>query len=122
MLIRNTLVSCCAFAVGLLVLWWLVAWCRVDQVVAAGISFIVANSLHYAAGRWWIFRGTDRSLASGYVYFLVNGGIGLVITVALFDALTQYTGVNYLVVRTVVSLVAGLIIFALNGVFNFRRI
>ena len=122
MLVRNSVVSYSAFAVGLLVLWILVGWTHFNPVFATAVSFIVANAVHYLAGRSWIFRGTKRPLASGYVYFLVNGGIGLVITLVLFDALLRFTTINYLVIRVLVSLVAGLVMFALNGVLNFRRI
>lgn len=93
-----------------------------DKVIAATLAFIAANSLHYLFGRSWIFRGTDRAFGSGYVYFLINAGIGLVITIALFAALIRWTPINYLIGRTLVSLVAGLAVFFLNAVLNFRRL
>ena len=93
-----------------------------DKVLAAALAFIAANSLHYLFGRSWIFSGTDRSFGSGYVYFLINAVIGLVITVTLFAALIRWTPINYLVGRTLVSLVAGLAVFLLNAVLNFRRL
>lgn len=122
MLWRNTVVSCLVFGVSITLLWVLVEFFGFQQVVAAGIGFVVANSLHYALGRTWIFRGTDRAIASGYVYFLANGGLGLAVTVGLFAALLRYTPMNYLVARVLVSVLAGLVMFALNAVLNFRRL
>jgi putative flippase GtrA len=122
MLARNTLVSCGIFAFDIALLWVLVEQGGVGKVAAAVLAFIVANSLHYGFGRSWIFRGTDRAFASGYFYFLVNAGIGLVITISLFAAMIRWTPVNYLVARVLVSVVAGLTVFVLNAVFNFRRI
>lgn len=122
MLWRNTVVSCCVFLVGLGVLYALVDWVGVPEVLAGGIGFLAANSLHYLLGRAWIFRGSDRGAGTGYALFLANAGVGLVVTMALYAALLEFTSLNYLVARVLVSLVAGLVVFLLNAVFNFHRI
>ncbi|MEL7689892.1 GtrA family protein [Citromicrobium bathyomarinum] len=122
MLIRNTVVSSSVFVVGLGVLWVLVEYAHMDEVIAAGIGFLVANSLHYLLGRYWIFAGSDRKLASGYVLFLMNSAVGLGVTMALFWVLITFTPMHYLVIRIVVSIFAGLIVFALNAALNFRQV
>lgn len=122
MLVRNTVVSTGTFLSGLAVLWVLVRFAGVDEVVAAGIGFIVAQTFHYALGRAWIFPGTERGVGSGYVIFLLNGGMGLLATVTLFAALLRYTSMHYLVARVVVSVFAGLAMFVVNATFNFRRV
>ncbi len=122
MLARNTAVSSAVFVVGLGVLWALVNLVGTDEVPAAGAGFVIANSLHYALGRSWIFRGTDRGLRSGYLLFLVNSGIGLVVTMSLYALLLSATAMNYLVARIAVSVIAGLIVFVLNAALNFRRV
>ncbi len=122
MLGRNTVVSTGAFLVGLGVLWLLVDRAGAPKVPAAAVSFIVATSLHYLFGRTWIFRGTDRGIAAGYAFFLINAGIGLVVTTGLFAALIAFTAINYRVARMLVSLVAGLVMFLLNAFLNFRRL
>lgn len=121
MLARNTVVSCFVFGIGLVVLWTLVQY-GIDKVVAAGAGFIVANTAHYALGRSWIFRGSARALHTGYALFLINSGIGLLITVALYALLLRVTQMNYLVARAVVSLFSGLVVFVLNAVLNFRQV
>ena len=122
MLARNTVVSCGIFAFDIALLWVLVEVGGMGKIAAAIVAFVVANSLHYAFGRSWIFRGTDRAFASGYFYFLVNAGVGLLITISLFAAMIRWTPINYLVARVLVSVVAGLTVFVLNAVFNFRRL
>ena len=121
MLFRNTVVSCSVFAIGLVILWLLVS-IGMDNVIAAGISFLFANSLHYVLGRSWIFRGTDRDVGTGYVLFLVNSAVGLLITMGLFALMLQLTHVHYLVTRAIVSLFAGLVVFLLNALLNFRQV
>ena len=122
MLVRNTVVSCLAFAFDLGLLWALVQWAGMDKLLAAAIGFIAANTLHYALGRSWIFRGTERGVASGYLYFLVNAAIGLAITMILYAAFLRFTAINYLGARIIVSVFAGLAVFVLNAVLNFRRL
>ena len=121
LLARNTIVSCGIFAFDIALLWVLVQL-GVGKVAAAALAFVIANSIHYAFGRGWIFQGTDRGVAEGYVYFLINAGVGLVITITLFAAMIRWTPINYLVARVLVSVVSGLTVFLLNGIFNFRRL
>ena len=122
MLVRNTVVSCSVFGIGLFVLWALVQFCGVSEVLAAAIGFVIANTLHYALGRAWIFRGSSRGVGSGYALFLVNSGVGLVVTTVLYAALLATTPMNYLVARVLVSLLAGLVVFVLNAALNFRQV
>lgn len=118
---RNAVVSCGIFAFDIALLWVLVQT-GMGKVGAAALAFVIANSIHYLFGRGWIFRGTDRPLTQGYVYFLINAGIGFLITITLFAALIRWTPINYLVARVLVSLVSGFTVFLLNAVLNFRRL
>jgi putative flippase GtrA len=122
MLWRNTVVSCSVFVIGLGVLYALLQWARFPEVPAAGIGFLVANRLHYVLGRAWIFRGTDRPAATGYALFLANAGVGMAVTMVLYAVLLEWTQLHYLTARVVVSVFAGLIVFLLNAVFNFRQV
>lgn len=122
MLWRNTVVSTGVFLVGLALLWVLVEKARVDPVLGTAISFLAANTIHYGFGRTWIFAGTDRKVSTGYLLFLCNAVVGLVITVSMFWALTYWTPIHYLVARILVSVFAGLAVFALNAGHNFNRL
>ena len=119
---RNTVVSTGVFLLGLVLLWLLVDYGHADKLVATGATFLFANTLHYALGRVWIYRGTERDVLPGYGYFLVNAAVGLAITLILFDAFTRYTPIHYLAARVIVSIFAGLAMFLLNAVLNFRRL
>jgi putative flippase GtrA len=118
---RNTVVSIGVFLVGLALLWLLVEQFAVPKVPAAGISFIAANSIHYVFGRTWIYRGTDRPVATGYAYFILNALVGLGITLILFAGFMAL-GMHYIVARIVTSMFAGLVLFVLNAVLNFRSL
>jgi len=122
MLGRNTVASSAAFLVGLGALWVMVEQWGWAERIAAAASFVVANSLHYLLAYAWVFRGSARALGSGYAFFLVNGIIGLGAMMAAFDALLRFTPVHYMAARVLASVVAGLVIFALNATLNFRRL
>jgi putative flippase GtrA len=121
-LVRNTIVSSLIFAIDIALLWLLVEQGGMDKLLAAAVAFIISNSIHYGFGRWWIFRGTERRRVSGYVYFLANAGVGLVVTLALFAAFLAVLPAYYLVGRVLVSVVSGLTVFTLNAVLNFRTV
>lgn len=121
-LVRNTVVSTLIFAVDLALLWLLVEQAGMEKVLAAAVAFVIANSLHYFFGRWWIFRGTERKPVEGYVYFLANAGFGLAVTLALFAAFVAVLPAYYLIGRVLVSVVSGLTVFVLNAVLNFRTV
>ena len=122
LLARNTVASCLVFALNLTLLWLLVESLGLNELAAAAIAFVVANSLQYGFGRTWVFRGTERGVAAGYVYFFVNAGIGLAITLVLYAAFLEFTSIHYLVARMIVSVFAGLAMFVLNATLNFRRL
>lgn len=122
MLWRNTVVSTGVFLIGLAVLWGLVEFAHMNEVIAAGIGFMVSNSLHYLLGQYWIFAGSDRKLGKGFAIFLVNAGAGLAVTMGLFWVLMEMTAMHYLLIRVVVSVFAGLLMFALNAALNFRQV
>ena len=103
-------------------LWLAVEWGGAPYLPAAAIAFLIAMSIHYALSRLWVFRGTRRGMAAGYVYFLMNAGIGLVVTIGAFALLMEWAGLHYLVARVLASVAAGVLVFFLNAVFNFKAL
>ena len=122
MLWRNTVSSTAAFLVGLGVLWLLVERLAVDEYLATAASFAVTSALHYTLGRAWIFAGTTRTVGAGYLFFLVNAGMGLVLTLALFALFFDVAGMHYIAARIVASVFAGLAMFVSNAVLNFKSL
>jgi putative flippase GtrA len=119
---RNTIASFFAFGIDIALLWTLVEMAGLTYLPAATVAFLFAMSIHYVLSRIWVFRKSERGLATGYFYFLINAGIGLMVTLAAFWALINILDVHYLMARVVASIVAGLLVFFLNAVFNFKAI
>lgn len=64
-LVRDALVSSFAVAFGLLLMWALVEKMRADELLAAGLSFVAANSLHYVFAHAWVYQGIRRAWRKG---------------------------------------------------------
>lgn len=122
LLFRDSLASSFAFALGLCLMWAMVDLLGIDELMAAGASFVAANALHYAFAQAWIYHGTRRPWGEGYGYFLLNAAGGLALTMLLFAACMRWTSMHYLVARTVISAFAGLMMFGLNATLNFKRV
>ncbi len=121
MLVRNSVVSCATFLLDLILLWVFVEQSGLGKMEAASIAFLIATSVHYGFCRSWVFKGTSRALGSGYFYFLLNAAVGLALTLSLFW-LFMMIGLHYLVARVIASVFAGLTVFVLNALFNFRSV
>ena len=119
---RNTVASVATFAVDIALLGLLVEVLGLVYLPAAAIAFLLAMTVQYALSRVWVFRRSDRGMATGYFYFLVNAGIGLVTTLAMLFALVELAGLFYIVARVIASVVSGLVMFLLNAVYNFKTI
>lgn len=122
MLWRNTVGSTLSFLLGLAALWLLVEQGGADKYLATALSFLAANTLHYALGQWWIFAGSERQIGPGYLFFFLNAAFGLGATMALFAFFHEIAGLNYLIARVVASVFAGLAMFASNALFNFKSL
>jgi putative flippase GtrA len=121
LLARNTVVSIGVFGFGLGLLWLLVEQFAMPKIDAAAISFVAANSIHYLFGQTWIYRGSERKLAAGYFYFLINAAVGLAATLLIYAGFLEL-GLDYLLARIVTSVFVGLLLFVLNAVLNFRSL
>ncbi len=119
---KNTVASTIAFLLDLAILWSLVELVGLPRVPSAIIAFILPMVVFYVLERQWVFPDSNRGVASGFVYFMFNIGIGFVVMLGIFWALLTFSGIHYLVARVLASIVSGIVIFLLNGVFNFKQL
>lgn len=120
---RNSWTSLIAFAIDLVLLWVLVQFAGMARLPAAAIGFMVGISTHYLLSRKFVFPHSERGLGRGYVYFLLNALVGLLVTIGVFWGLMQLLpGWHYLIARGIASVAAGILVFVLNAVFNFKSL
>ena len=119
---RHTVASTITFLLDLAILWSLVELLDVAYLPAALIAFVIPMTLAYVIEREWVFPGTQRGVVKGFFYFALNIGIGSAVMFATFWALLELAGVHYLIARVAASVVSGILIFLLNGLFNFKQL
>lgn len=119
---RHTIASTITFLLDLAILWSLVELLGIAHFPAALIAFLIPMTLAYFIEREWVFPGTRRGVVKGFVYFAINIGIGSAVMFATFWALLELVGLHYLIARVAASVVSGIVIFLLNGLFNFKQL
>jgi putative flippase GtrA len=117
---RYTLIGFSTFLFDLSLLWLLISLWKIYYLYAVAVSFLMAVSLNYFLSRKWVFKGSSRSPALGYLYFLKTALAGSAITVFLMWALASITSGPYLVLRIIVAALVGTGNYLINLYLNFR--
>lgn len=119
---RNTIASTITFLLDLAILWALVELASMPRVTAAAIAFLLPLIIFYYLQRGWVFAGNEQGRLRGFAFFSMNVGIGYIAMLAVFWALVEFTTIHYLIARLLASVVYGLLLFGLNGRFNFKQL
>lgn len=118
--LRYTTVGVSTLLLDLSLLWMLVNWLSINYLVATGASFFISVTINYAISRLWVFKGTERELARGYMYSIQIALVGALTTVAGMWTIVTVTGWHFLVARILVSGVVGLWNYLMNLFLNFQ--
>lgn len=108
------------FLIDLFLLFLLKEIFDIYYIIAAGISFIFAISLHYALVRGFVFTETRRHFESGYIIFIAIALSGLFLLSGLMFVMVDLLGIQYLIARVLISGIVGLWDYFLNSRFNFK--
>jgi putative flippase GtrA len=119
---RSTIVNIATFILDLAILSACVELLGMPYIPTAAGAFLLATTINYGVSRRWVFQDSDRGLATGFIYFVGNATAGLLATMAVFVLLAEVAGVFYIAARVIASAVAGMIVFALNAIWNFKAI
>ena len=118
--LKYSLIGGSTFAFDLLLLSILTELLYVNPVLASGAAFLVAVSINYWISRTFVFKGTGRDTASGYVYFLMIAGTGLAFVMGTMFVLVSVLGFHPLLSRVCVAAVTGFWNYLINLYFNFK--
>ena len=117
---KYTLISSTAFGFDLLLLFILVDVFSQNQVIAAGIAFVIATSIQYFIVRRIVFPETQQTIARTYVAFLTIGTTGLLVIMGLMYIMTTILEWNYLVSRIGIAGFVGMWNYLMNLYINFK--
>lgn len=108
------------FAFDLLLLWVMTEFLGVPYQVSTALGFLLAVSLNYFISRRFVFKGTERPVHHGYLYFILVAGGGAFVVTAAVAGLVTYLFMHYLVARVLVACFVGIGNYLFNLHFNFK--
>jgi len=116
---KHTVVDAFVLALNLLFVWVLVE-SGLYYLWAVAIAFFLASILSYVGNRTWTFDGVvSTSPLGGYMRaFVVAIAVLCFIEIMMWLAV-EYLGLNYLVARALIAIIAGLCGYVLDAAFSF---
>ncbi|HWH07088.1 MAG TPA: GtrA family protein [Candidatus Paceibacterota bacterium] len=108
------------FAFDLLLIYLLTELFGVPYTISTPLGFVIAVSINYFLSRRFVFKGTDRTVHHGYVYFITFAGLGALLITASVAALVTTFNLHYLFARVLVACVIGMTNYLLNLHLNFK--
>ena len=117
---RYSMIGGGTFLIDLSLLFVWTDFLRINYLLAACFSFILAVSLNYFISRKYVFHGSTRNKKEGYTWFIGIALSGMAIVAGMMYILVSRLAMNYLIARVFVALFTGVWNYLLNLYFNFR--
>ena len=119
---KYTLVGGSTFVFDLLLLAILIDVLHINTILASGGAFFIAVSINYYLSRSFVFKGTERDVKTGYLYFFVIAGTGLFFVMSAMFVLVSLLHFQPLLSRVCVAAVTGCWNYLSNLYFNFKMV
>jgi len=117
---RYAAVGGSTFLFDLLLLWIQIEKLHIYYLHAAVSSFLVAVSVNYFLSRRLVFKGSQRRLSTGYLYFLKTAAAGALATGFLMWLFCTATHGSYLLIRIIIAAILGMGNYLIHLYLNFR--
>ncbi|MBP6924211.1 MAG: GtrA family protein [Candidatus Pacebacteria bacterium] len=118
--IHYSFIGAGTFAFDLLLLYIFTDVLSINYLVSVGIAFLIAVSLNYQLSRRFVFKGTTRKQAVGYLYFIIIALLGLLFVTGSMYVLVEMFGLFYLLARIIIAGLTGVWNYLINLFFNFK--
>lgn len=118
--LKYSVVGVATLSFDLLLLAALTQLLSIPYTISTPLAFLVAVSINYAISRTFVFRGTERTVHRGYIYFLCIAGAGAFVVTAGVYLLVTYAHLYYLVARIAIAGFVGIANYLTNLHWNFR--
>jgi putative flippase GtrA len=118
--LKYTLVGGSTFAFDLLLIYLMTEFLGIPYWASTAIGFVIAVSVNYFVSRRFVFKGTERKVHHGYLYFISVAGGGAFLVTAAVAGLVATFALHYLVARVLVACVMGMANYLFNLHFNFK--
>ncbi len=113
-------VGCSTFLFDLFLLYVFIDYFKIYYVLATALAFGIAVSINYFISRRFVFKGTLRSVHSGYGVFLLIAGAGMGAVTGLMVVFVEVFHLPYLPARVIIAGIVGLWNYFMNLYVNFK--
>jgi putative flippase GtrA len=108
------------FLFDLFLIFLIVELFGVDDVLAAGIAFLIAVTVNYFFLRRYAFSETREGVAKTYTFFIVMATVGFFSITGLMYLFVKVLEINYLFSRAFIASMVGAVGYLINIFFNFK--
>ena len=117
---KYALVGWSTFAFDLLLIWIMTELLSIPYWFSTALGFAIAVSINYFVSRRFVFKGTERAIHHGYVFFILFAFGGAAFIAGAVTLLVTLFGLYYLLARVLVAGVVGMGNYLFNLHFNFK--
>lgn len=108
------------FSLDLFLLFLFTDFLHINYLISAGTAFVIAMSINYVVSRRHVFPETTRSIHEGYLYFLLIGGLGLILVTGFMYLYVDVLHLHYIVSRLLTACFVGWWNYLMNLYVNFK--
>jgi len=108
------------FAFDLALLWVMTEVFLIPYLLSTALAFLLAVSINYFVSRRYVFKGTNRRMNHGYIYFIIIACGGALAVTGAVALLVTTLALHYLIARVLVACFVGIGNYLFNLHFNFK--
>lgn len=121
-MVQYSAVGIGTFLLDLAIIQIAISYFGASDAVALAIGFAIGVTTNYLLSYYWVYRGTKRSVAVGYIIFTILALLGVVFVIYATIYLAGAFGLPLLVARTIIATFVGIVNFFINTFFNFKLV
>lgn len=110
-----------AFIFDISFLYILLEYAHMHYLIAVPLVFIFATVINYAINHFWVFKGNEQKLRSGYISFLTIALIGVLLTMSLMYVMVERWYTPVLWARIIAAGLVYIWSFSANFIFTFKE-
>jgi putative flippase GtrA len=118
--LKYSSVGVSTFLFDLLLLYVLTDYLHIHYAVATPLAYAIAVSINYFISRRFVFKGTLRSVHTGYGVFLAIAGTGMGAVTGLMVVFVEVLHMPPLPARTIIAGMVGMWNYFMNLYVNFK--
>jgi putative flippase GtrA len=94
---------------------------HLHYLISATVAFVVANLSNFILNKFWTFQNSSHRYARQYIYFMLAGVIGLLLTTLILFSAVEWLHFHYLSAKIVAVLLVMIWNYLVSKYLIFAR-